>query len=77
MPDRKRKLDFKQFIAKGADPNTRLTSGETLLNEALNRGILYYGGDKELALLFFFANLPISTMLDYAEIIHCTAFSET
>jgi hypothetical protein len=51
MPDRKRNLDFKQFIAKEADPNTRLTSGETLLNEALNRGILRYGRDKELALL--------------------------
>lgn len=51
MPDRERNLDFKQFIAKGADPNTRLTSGETLLNESLNRGILNFGHDKELALL--------------------------
>jgi ankyrin repeat protein len=46
-----RNLDFKQFIVKGADPNTRLSSGETLLNEALNRRILDYGRDKELALL--------------------------
>jgi ankyrin repeat protein len=51
IPDRKRNLDFKQFIAKGADPNTRLTSGETLLNGALSRGILQHGRDKELALL--------------------------
>jgi ankyrin repeat protein len=51
MPDRKRNLGFKQFIAKGADPNTRLTSGETLLNEALNRGIHQYGHDADLALL--------------------------
>lgn len=51
IPDRKRNLDFKQFIAKGADPNTRLNSGETLLNDALNRGILQYGHDKELALI--------------------------
>jgi ankyrin repeat protein len=51
MADQERNLDFKQFIAKGADPNTRLASGETLLNEALNRGILRYGHDKELALL--------------------------
>jgi ankyrin repeat protein len=51
FPDRKRNLDFKQFIAKGADPNTTLNSGETLLNEALNRGILQYGHDRDLALL--------------------------
>jgi ankyrin repeat protein len=51
IPDRKRNLDFKQFIAKGADPNTRLASGETLLNEALSRGIHQYEHDKELALL--------------------------
>jgi ankyrin repeat protein len=51
MPGRKRNRDFKQFIAKGANPNTRLTSGETLLNEALNRGTLMGGCDNELALL--------------------------
>lgn len=51
MPDQKRNLDFKKFIAEGADPNTRLNSGELLLNEALNRGILQYGHDKELGLL--------------------------
>ena len=50
-PDRKRNLDFKQFINRGADPNTRLNSGETLLNEALNRRILIDGHDRELALL--------------------------
>jgi ankyrin repeat protein len=50
-PDQKRNLDFKKFIAKGADPNTRLNSGEPLLNEALNRGILEWGHDKELGLL--------------------------
>jgi ankyrin repeat protein len=55
IPDRKRNLkrnlDFKKFIAKGADPNTRLNSGEPLLNEALNRGILESGHDEELGLL--------------------------
>jgi ankyrin repeat protein len=51
LPDRKRNLDFKQFIAKGANPNTMLNSGETLLNEALNRGIHNDGRDKELSLL--------------------------
>ena len=50
LPDGKRNLDFKEFIVKGADPNTRLNSGETLLNEALNRGILRYGHDRELGL---------------------------
>lgn len=42
---------LKKFLAKGADPNTRLKSGETLLHQTLKQGIANENRDWRLGML--------------------------